>query len=251
MGVIKQFVALGGQARSGSTLLSCILSQNPQIHAGGSSAVCQLMWDMHTSINKSEEIKANKITTAAEIVSQIPNFYYKNINKPIIVDRNRSWSLPANVELLRKYIGKNVKYIVLTRPTVEVVSSIVNLRKINGWVDPEINLFIKDGEPIVRPLASVLWAKNNNNGEFIFISYNDLVENTEKTLEKIYNHCGWDFYRHDLNNIINTCTEDDYEYGLPGLHEIRSTIKRKDNKVILSKKTLDMCYELDNLLEVG
>jgi len=45
----SQFVCLSGLPRSGSTLLSAILSQNPLIHAEGNSAVCQLMWDMQMS----------------------------------------------------------------------------------------------------------------------------------------------------------------------------------------------------------
>jgi hypothetical protein len=60
--MIKKIIALSGLPRSGSTLLSSILSQNIDIHAEGNSAVCQLMWDMEVSCNTSgqEQIKANK-----------------------------------------------------------------------------------------------------------------------------------------------------------------------------------------------
>ena len=39
----QQFVCLSGLPRTGSTLLSAILSQNPLIHAEGNSAVSPLM----------------------------------------------------------------------------------------------------------------------------------------------------------------------------------------------------------------
>ena len=79
---MTQFVCLSGMPRSGSTLLSSILSQNPIIHAEGNSAVCQLMWDMHISCTKhvDEQIGAtNREYTIRDLVVQIPNTYYKNV----------------------------------------------------------------------------------------------------------------------------------------------------------------------------
>lgn len=248
--MMKQFVALSGQARSGSTLLASILSQNPNIHAGGSSAVCQLMWNMHSSIQNSEEIKANNITHLDGMIKQIPNIYYSNIEKPIIVDRNRSWTLPLNIELLKQYVDQNIKMIVLTRPTIDIVSSIVNLRQMNGWKNPEWNLFVKDSEPIVRPFAGVKWAKEHNNGEFIFVSYDELVTDTRSTLDRIYTHCGWEKFEHNLSNIINVCEENDAAYGLQGLHDIRPEIKHQPIQISLSDQTILNCIELDSMLTV-
>jgi sulfotransferase len=246
--MFKQFVALSGHARSGSTLLASILSQNPEIYSGGSSAVCQLMWDMHQSINNSEEIKANNLTHLDEIVKQIPHSYYANTTKPIVVDRHRSWTLPANVEMLKKYVDADIKIVVLVRSNLEIVSSIVHLRKLNGWENPEWNLFVKDGEPIMRPHAGVRWAKENNNGEFLFVTYDDLINKTQSTLDHIYAHCGWAPFSHNLQFVKNVCQENDEVYGLPGLHDIRSTIKKNKIKVNLSDEAIINCIELDSML---
>lgn len=246
--MFKQFVALSGHARSGSTLLASILSQNPEIYSGGSSAVCQLMWDMHQSINNSEEIKANNLTHLDEMVKQIPHLYYANTTKPIVVDRHRSWTLPANVKMLKKYVDTNIKIIVLVRSNLEIVSSIVHLRKQNGWKNPEWNLFVENGEPIMRPHAGVKWAKENNNGEFLFVTYDDLVNKTQSTLDRIYAHCGWKPFSHNLEFVENVCQENDEIYGLPGLHDIRSTIKKNQIKVNLSDEAIINCIELDSML---
>ena len=108
---MKQFVCLSGLPRSGSTLLSAILSQNPLIHAEGNSAVCQMMWDFQQSLllNCREQIQANqRENTIHDILSEIPHIYYKNIDpkEKIIVDKCRSWTIPENIELLKKYIDK-------------------------------------------------------------------------------------------------------------------------------------------------
>ena len=247
--MFKQFVALSGHARSGSTLLSSVLSQNPEIYAGGSSAVCQLMWDMHQSINNSEEIKANNLTHLDDMVKNIPHLYYANTDRPIIIDRHRSWTLPSNIDLLKKYIDKNIKIIVLTRPTIEVVKSIVYLRIQNGWENPEANLFVPESEPIIRPIAGVNWAKQNYFNEFLFVEYNEFVKNPKQTIDSIYKYCNWQPYEHNFTNIVNSSNEDDSQYGLLGLHDIRQSVKSRALDIELSDDTIDMCYYLDSLSE--
>jgi len=101
------FVALSGLPRTGSTLLSAILSQNPDVHAEGNSAVCQLMWDMQQSCEgaASEQLHANnRQATQDDLVRAIPEIYYKNTTATHIVDKCRSWTLPANMDMLRRYV---------------------------------------------------------------------------------------------------------------------------------------------------
>lgn len=115
---MNQFVCLSGLPRCGSTLLSTILDQNPLIHAEGNSAVCQFIWDMHHSgtVNASEQLQGNWRTGCVkDIIKAIPDIYYKArpAGKQIVVDKCRSWTIPANVELLKKYIDSKIKIIVL------------------------------------------------------------------------------------------------------------------------------------------
>ena len=127
---------LSGLPRTGSTLLSSILSQNPEIYAGGNSAVCQLMWDMQVSceVNAREQLMANyKTNTQDDLVRAIPAIYYKDVNQTYIFDKCRSWTMPANLQMIRRYITDKPKILVLTRPIDEIVESFVKLRKANGW----------------------------------------------------------------------------------------------------------------------
>jgi sulfotransferase len=225
--MIKQFVALSGLPRTGSTLLSSILSQNPNIHAEGNSAVCQLMWDMQQSVANSEQIKASNKDLTNKLVKPIPHTYYSDIKKPIVVDKCRSWTLPANMEMLNRYFNDKPKVIVLVRPLVEIVASFMSLRKENGWQDLEAGLLNDGSEPIMRSLAGVEWARKNNNGEFLFVTYDELVDDTQATLDRIYEHCGWQPFAHNLDNIVNRYKENDQIYGLVGQHDVRSQISRR------------------------
>lgn len=222
------FIALSGLPRTGSTLLSAILDQNPEIHAEGNSAVCQLMWDMQVSCEStaSEQLTANnRQATQEALVSAIPAIYYKNTTATHILDKCRSWTLPANMDMLKKYVRNDPKVIVLTRPIDEIVRSFVQLRKANGWQgDLESDLLIPDSEPIMRSLNGVKWAQENNNGEFLFIEYADLVADTQDVIDSIYEFCGFDSFAHDFNNIVNKFPENDSVYGLIGQHDIRPSV---------------------------
>lgn len=222
------FVALSGLPRAGSTLLSSILSQNPEIHAEGNSAVCQLMWDIQQSceIAAREQLEANGRTADQDaLVGSIPAIYYRNVRRAHIVDKCRSWTLPPNMEMLRKYVTNDAKVIVLTRPIDEIVRSFVELRRVNGWEgDLERGLLDPGSEPIMRSLDGVTLARESGSDEFLFIEYANLVNDTDEVLRSIYEFCEFEDFTHDLTHIINQHPEDDSVYGLLGQHDIRPTI---------------------------
>lgn len=228
---MKQFVALSGLPRSGSTLLSAILHQNPEIHAEGNSAVCQLMWDMQQSCRTTakEQLDANyRDNTAYQLVKAIPDIYYQNTTRPIVIDKCRSWTLPANQDLLRRYISETPKTIVLTRPIDEIIKSFESLYKLNNKPFNANEYLREDSEPLMRSLRGVEWAQQINKGEFLFITYAELVENTDNVLDDIYAFIGADRYFHNLNKIENLLPENDSIYGLLGMHDVRSQIVRSN-----------------------
>lgn len=249
----SQFVCLSGMPRSGSTLLSAILSQNPLIHAEGNSAVCQLMWDVQMSCfsKANEQLRANyRENTIFDLISQIPRIYYKNIPEKIVVDKCRSWTIEPNVNILKKYIDKNIKIIVLERNVKDVVKSFVKLYRKNGIKNEtmENKLVEKGSEPIMRSLEGIQWAKNNNNDNtFLFINYDDLVNNTKDTINKIYDFCGWTRFKHDFNNIFCKYPENDEVYNLPGQHSVRPSVKKDKSNVPLNSELEKKCTIIDKL----
>jgi sulfotransferase len=228
------FIALSGLPRTGSTLLSSILSQNPEIHAEGHSAVCQLMWDMQVSCENgwgNKAIRASGRTSVQEdLIKEIPKIYYKDVTAKHILDKSRSWTLPDNVAMLRKYITDNPKIIVMVRPVDEIVQSFHNLRKRNGLPPgSEEEIWIPDTEPLMRPLAGVEYAKKNNKGEYLFIEFDDFIDNPSKTINTIYDFCEWSKFKHWFTGIINPHIEDDTVWEIPNLHEVRPTVARRQN----------------------
>jgi sulfotransferase len=250
---MKQISFLTGLPRTGSTLLSSILSQNEEIHAEGNSAVCQLMWDMYIScaLNSKEQLSATqRANTSHDLISSIPHIYYKNTPCDIIVDKCRSWTIEDNIFLIKNYININPKFIVLIRPIEEIVLSFMNLRKDNNWKNEDLlgTLLLDGTEPLMRSLYGVLNVMNNHKENCIFISYDSLVNDTETTVNNIYKFCGWKPYKHDFTKIINKHPEDDTVYGLVGQHDVRPTITKREFSIELPSEVIGTCHMLNSLI---
>ena len=251
---MKQFVCLSGLPRAGSTLLSALLSQNPLIHAEGNSAVCQLMWDMQQSCLTSakEQLLANgrEKTTLKHLMAAIPQVYYKDMSEQIVVDKCRSWTIPANIEMLKNYIDRDYKMIILERSVADIVKSFVKLYKANGNKnDIAEKLLDPNSEPLMRSISGINWAKKNNSkNNFLFILYDDLINEPEITLNKIYAFCGWAPFAHNFTNVKCKYPENDQVYGLKGMHKIHHVVEKRENNVVLSAALLEKCAKIDTLM---
>lgn len=245
----QEFICLSGLPRTGSTLLSAILSQNPLIHAEGNSPVCQLLWEMCNSLtNCKVRFQANnKEHLVMEYLKEIPHFYYKTNKEPIVIDKCRSWTIEPNYRLGQYCINPNLKIIIMVRPIIEIIKSFAKLYYQNGMTNMEVEsklneMLIPDSDPILRSMRGIKWAlAQNDNSRFLFIKYNDLVLNPKQTIQNIYNFCGWKYFEHDFENIIMKYPENDRVYGLEGFHRVRNKISKEENDIILSPEIVKKC----------
>jgi sulfotransferase len=76
----------------------------------------------------------------------------------------------------------------------------------------------------------------------LFVRFEDLTENPEKEIKRIYEYLGLPYYEgHDYKNVQQITQEDDSVYGAYGDHTIKPEIKplKKDFVEILGKGTCD------------
>lgn len=233
---------LSGLPRTGSTLLTSILSQNPKLLTGGNSALCQIMWDVQVSCKTTEQMR-NTPEVTKKLLEEVPNIFYPNGTKHVI-DKCRTWTLPANLELIESYITKTPKIIVMLRPLLDIVKSLVHVRLENGWEDPERGLLDEGSEPIMKALQGVQHAKSVDSGQFLFVQYEDLVSKTEETISLIYKFCDWDVFTHTYSNIKPTWIEYN-EYDLVGLHDVRPNVGKRNIEVKLSDALYKRVLEVE------
>lgn len=247
----KKLFCISGLPRSGSTLLSAILNQNPLIHSEGNSGLCQLMWDLHYSIkiNSAEQLAANDKTHIDKpLMNYLYHKYYENVleSETIIFDKSRAWTIPDNLALIQNYIFPEVKVIVLERSIIDIMKSFGRL--IDNEFSP-INLhkiLSPNSEPLIRSLISLQYIKKNNqNNTFLFINYDALVSKPKETIDNIYKFLQIEYYNHDFENISNKYNEKDEIYLVKDFHKIRPTVKKIENSYELPLDILQIAEELE------
>ena len=97
---MKSYYFISGLPRSGSTLLSGILRQNPEFYADIASPVEAITGTSIDIISNSE----NNFNIAEEqrknLICGIFEGYYDHVDKPIIFDSSRSWTKKTNFLIL-------------------------------------------------------------------------------------------------------------------------------------------------------
>jgi len=261
----RQMVCLAGLPRAGGTLLTALLSQNPKIHTEGHSPLCQIMWDTYLSYQDKcgREFKSNrKDYILPQIVGQVPHIYYQNMPTgiEIVVDRCRCWMNECNVNMLRGCVDPNIKIIILERPVREVVASYAQLLSKNHMgasLDQVLpQLLQPNTEPILRAMDGVKWAKTvslHHPDLFLILNYDELVTETHKTLNRIYEFCGWEHFEHDTENVKMQNPEDETVHGLVGQYTVRSKVAKKQyvgtEKIDLSEKVLQEIEPIERHFE--
>lgn len=242
----KTYHFLAGLPRSGNTLLSAILNQNPSIYTSPISPITGLMWSCLESCSQSESIGRNENNSkrAEVFLSSFINQFYKDIKKPVIIDREKDWGTPDNLNIIRQFITPKPKIIFTVRDILEIIASFVKMDaeylKIQVATNNNfINNYRSEQDIIVEnlmglnksidksllSLASAFFPENK--GVFHIVEYNDLIQKPDETMSSIYQFLEMPDYKHDFNNIKKVESDNDEVLGLPkNLHDIRRSLSK-------------------------
>ena len=265
---------MAGLPRSGSTLLSSILNQNPRFYSGPSSPVLGAMFAIEQNFIGNELYHGYpKPDQVREIIGSIPHHFYSDVQQPVVFDKNRAWT--ARVPYIEGYIGEQAKILVPVRRIDEILTSILTMIHRNPFQEgqPRINFvdeqlikndipindlnrcmyLINDGGIVYESLNAIMMGfQQNVRDKMHFVDYNDLVDNPEKIMEDIYDFLGEEFYGHDFESISNIHREDDLiTYGLSDMHQVRSKVKKTSPspESILPEEILDIYKQNKRRLE--
>lgn len=243
---MKDFYFLAGLPRSGSTLLTALLNQNNTIYASEVSPVASMMGFLYKNIEGMESFKADyKKNSHINCVKEIPNSFYSDIEKPIVIDKNRMWGTPFHFNLAQ-LINPDTKIILTVRPILEILASIINLCNKNPNNNIDLSLqnedfyskYYKDlndarceyvmraGGELDLALLSVANSLNHPKN-FHIVWYNNLTDNPQNELNKIYDFLGVKRHTHDLQNIKSVDKLNDVQaFGIHNLHKVKPKIEK-------------------------
>lgn len=236
----KQFVMLSGLPRSGSTVLSSMLNQHPLIYASTTSPVVDLIdiANQHWRFISSAYINRDP--------NQYPNMIkgiclgaYEHIDKPVIIDKNRLW--PRMGTLMYSAFKQKPKIICTVRDITEILASYVTLINKNSNKITFIDQELIDNNQIVNnknrckilihkfinnPWTSLRVGYNLPEVDLCIVEYNDIVDNSQKVMDKICDFIGIESYNADTNNLQQMDENDNFHGGIDGLHSIRPVMER-------------------------
>jgi len=242
----KTYHFLAGLPRSGNTLLSAIFNQNPEIYSTPLSPVPTYMFDFARAYTTTEQVLRNdENRLKSEIfLASFLDVYYKNVSKPVIIDREKAWGTPANLEIIKHFVNPKPKIIFTVRDILEIIASFIKMDadylkreavEKNNYInhyrsqkDIVCELLMSPNGDIDKSLLSLASAfYPENKGMFHIVEYRDLVSNPEETMNKIYDFLEMPHYSHNFNKIEKLEKDDDEVLGLPkNLHDIKKSLSK-------------------------
>ena len=114
---------MAGLQRSGGTVLSAILNQNPAMHSAPASPLFKMYTRLANTHEEPENLDYRREDDIANIYYNIPHAFYASNESQYIVDKNYNWVSPLGVEIIQKFINSNVKIICPVRNIVDILTS--------------------------------------------------------------------------------------------------------------------------------
>jgi sulfotransferase len=237
---------ISGLPRSGSTLLSALLLQNPALHAGITSPVGSLVSGMLREVSQGNET-AVMIDDAQrrELLRGVFDGYYYAIHPTrTVFDTNRGWT--TRLHLLMS-LFPDARMICCVRPIPWILDSIERLLRRNRL---ELSkMFDFDPGGTVYSRAEGLTSRNGMVGfalnalkqamhsaesdRLLLLPYDSLARDPAHAMRAVYQFTGLPPFDHDFENISFDATEFDARLGTPGLHVVRRQARIEDRETVL------------------
>jgi sulfotransferase len=246
--------------RSMSTLLQCILNQNPEVAATPTDPVLEYLYGARMNYTNTPEVKAIDQDLALKAWrgfcwGGLEGYANAYSNKSNLCIKTRGGTI--HYKWFESFMPYKPKMICMVRNLKSIFSSMEKLyrknqehhqpiqnhsdmkgtntaKRIDTWVSsPPVGMALE------RLQQTFLEGINN---EVLYIRAEDLTSYPDREMNKIYQYLGLNSYKHNFDNVEQTIKEDDSVYGLTSdLHTIRKEVKpmTPDYEIILGKQVCD------------
>jgi len=239
---------IAGLPRSGSTLLSAILRQNPAFHARVTSPTYAMVDRMIDAMGPDMKYSSffDERRRIEVLRGLFESFYYDQPQQgSVVFDTNRMWT--SSAPLLGKLFPQ-ARIICCVRDVVRIIDSFERVIRANPL---EYNsLFAFKNEPTIYGRVKMMMnARDGVIGgphsalrtawftddapRLVVVRYESLTKNPEQTISKLYQILGLKSYQHDFNNVEYSESEYDKRIGLAGLHTTRGRVEYREQPVTI------------------
>jgi sulfotransferase len=251
---MKSYYFISGLPRSGSTLLSAILRQNPDFYADIASKLPTIVDSTIEIISNSNQGAIINEVWRKNIIYGIFNGYYQNIDKPIVFDSGREWTSRT---FLLKELFPYTKIICCVRDIISILNSFETIFSKSPLYKNKLLRYTNDvysrchelmnGETgIVRVPLFYLKEGYAANPQIIhFIEYENLCKEPENTMRGVYEFLEKPYYSHDFENVEYSNESFDKTCNAKGLHTVRKKVEYNPLKIILPPEIVQKYSEMN------
>lgn len=236
----KQLFFLVALPRSGNTLFTSIINQNPEIVCTPNSITLEIMKDLFLLKQTDVFLNYQDHDSLDNVLDSVFDNYYKDWPQQYIIDRGPVMT-PGNLMLMQKHYRRPFKCIVILRDLMDVLASYMKWYKNNPDAfpnrynlnsdDEKLGMIMNKDGAVAKDLEAI---KNAFNYPDIchFVKYDDLISKPEQEMRKIYQFIGLPYYNHQFQNLqqinVNGIGYDDKVVG-KNMHTIRTTVRKEIN----------------------
>lgn len=244
---MKEFFFISGLPRSGSTLLSALLKQNPEFYADISSPVQGLVTATINVITGSESNHIIDESRRKHILRSLFSSYYDTIEQPTVFDTSRGWT--AKTSLLKELYPKT-KIICCVRDLVWILDSFERITAKNvlfnaTLTDDEANqtvttrcdafMDVKKEGLLVKSYYFLEEGLLLNPDMIMLVEYESLCKNPESVMREIYEFIDKPYFNHDFKNVEYENEMYDKALNMKSLHTVRKEVTWQERPSILPK----------------
>ena len=240
---------ISGLPRSGSTLLSAILRQNPRFSAGMTSPLGDMVSSLIAEMSGKNDfsVAISDAQRLAILRGVFQNYYGTGDfqGTEVVFDTGRVWC--SKMPLLAA-LFPNSKVIACVREMPWVLDSVERLIRKQPLNANKMFHFNPNGTVYSRAEAlidvngmvgfSFQATKDAFYGEYapgrlLLLSYEGLTRDPKAALQAVYRFVGEPWFEHDFDHIEYNASEFDARLGLPGLHTVKSKVSAPKRESVL------------------
>lgn len=241
---MKKYHFISGLPRSGSTLLSSILKQNPRFHASITDPLATLVKGVLETCQHGPGMKSEvPIERRKNLLYSLFEGYYKEVDSEVCFNTNRAWTV---ITPLLKELFPDSKIICCVRDIKWILDSFELAARKNPLstntvfegdnnrnVYTRMDSLMSSGGILEFPYTSLKQAITSEEQNMIMlVEYEQLCKNPEGMLKAIYNFIDEPYYKHDFDNVDGAWDEYDMDIGIP-LHKVKRKVEWKPRQTIL------------------
>lgn len=219
---MKKLHFLSGIPRSGSTVLSAILNQNPNTHVSTTSGLVHALdglantWAQAPLLNENDPNR----DALAQVMRGVIDSFYSHTNASVVIDKSRGWPIPIILNAMTKVLGEKPKIIATVRGIPDCAASFVRVAKPENLDD-----FIHTGQLMDHLKAAYQSLQEGylfSPESFLIVEYEDLISNPKQQMNRIHDFLELPPFEYDFNNIDGSTVKEDDEnlHGYVGMHDI-------------------------------